>query len=149
MSDYTPLCGRKIFKGIAEDNDYMFVKLDDKVYGLFKDNSDGYRSYGVMQGESDPKDYANLTFNLEYTPIEVDVEEVRTDDSDGYFEGIRIYGSKDLNSRTSEPICELGTDYSEDYYPCCIDSFDAEEATKVYRLQFEYIAEHLLLDKES
>lgn len=146
MSTYSSMCGRKIFKGIAEDNDNVYIKLDDKVYNFYNDPDDGYRSYGVMKGEAKPEHYANLTFNLEHTPIEVDVEEVQSNDKT-FFDGIQIYGSQALNSRTGEPICELGTDYSEDYYPCSISSFDAEEATRVRSLQFEYIAEHLLLDK--
>jgi hypothetical protein len=146
MSDYTPLCGRKIFKGIAEANDHMYIKLDDNVFDFYNDADDGYRSYGIMHGLAKLDDYKDLMFNLEHTPIEVEVEE-SPETSD--FSGIQIYGSEALNSRTEEPICEVGTDHSEDYYPCSISHFNAKTATEVYRLQFEYIAEHLLLDKES
>lgn len=144
MSDYSPLCGRKIFRGIAESGEYTYIKLNDEVFTFFDDPDDGYRSRGVMEGIAKPEDYANLIFNLEHTPLEVDVEEL---DSDG-FTGIHIYGSEGLESRTGEPICELGTNFADDWYPCTVSCFSSTEATLVRKLQFEYIAEKILLDKE-
>lgn len=148
MGEYSHLCGRKIFKGVAWDDDHTYIKLDDKVYQFYKDESDGYRSYGVMHGEAKPEDYAKLTFNLEHTPIEVDVEEFSLDEDNNFFDGIQMYGSQALDSRTGEPILELGTDHSEDYYPYCVDHFYPEEATRVRALQLEYICEKIMLDKQ-
>jgi hypothetical protein len=153
MGEYSELCGRKIFKGVAEANDHMYIKLDDNVYDFYNDPDDGYRSYGCMQGIANPDDYKDLMFNLEHTPLEVDVEEIDESRRDTVFgecfKGIQIYGSEGLESRTGEPICRVGTDYSDDYYPCSVSQFDSKEATLVHKLQFEYIAEKLLLDKKS
>jgi hypothetical protein len=141
--DWKDLVGTKIFKGVAFGNDRTFIKLDDKVYCMFEDPDDGYRSYGIMQGEAKPEDYSELEFNMEFTPIEADVVFI-----DGTFVGIEIYGSEATNSGTGEAVCKLGTESTDDYYPYCISEFDSEQATLVRKKQFEYISEIILLDKE-
>jgi hypothetical protein len=139
---YDELIGRKVFRGVAYGQDGTFIKLDDKVYFLFEDEDDGYRSHGIMQGEAKPGLYSGLTFNLEDRPIEVVVEY-----ASGEFTGILVFGAPDIVGKREKPMCRLGTDNCDDYYPMYISTYDSKEATEVIWLQDNYIAEQILLDR--
>jgi hypothetical protein len=148
--DYKDVVGRKVFRGVAEADEGTYFKLDDKVYFLYHDPDDGYRSHGFLQGEAKPESYAALMFNLEHKPLEVDVVFCDSKQMDKWedFTGLEIYGAKDICGVRIEPLCVLGTGNCNDYYPYYLSQFNSKEATEVSRLQDEYIAELILLDKE-
>lgn len=145
MSEYADIVGVKIFKGVAFGNEATYFKLDDKVYAFREDEDDGYRSYGVFEGEALPQQYANEIFNLEHQPIEVLVFENNEKDD---FNGIYIFGNPEMCGERKNYICKLGTDHVDDYYPMCTAEFNSVEATECSRLQDNFIAESILLSQD-
>lgn len=81
----------------------FIIRLDDINFVFAQDPSDGYRSYlsDVETTEQKPK----------YILPDILVRIEPSED----FNGIYI-----VDTITNSTVLELGTDYSDDYYPCCI-----------------------------
>ena len=87
----------------------LAFRLDGIVYAALEDPSDGYRS--AME------DLITGDFKLSNTfkPVEVVVEGYQEDDEDTM---------KIVDVVTGKTVIEVGTDYSEDYYPRFIAYWD-------------------------
>lgn len=110
-----------------DDVDVDLFCIDGITYGAFIDPDDGYRSYGSIQEVKDHK--CQYTFPPQPVNIQnVNInEEVYREDK---FGGWHEYISKDFLRMTDaingKEVLEIGTDYSEDYYPCAIFHYTPE-----------------------
>lgn len=92
--------------------------LNGVNYGISEDKNDGYRSYGRFNVLTSLPTNIQMT---EFPPQRVKVysTHLKEFDEDSYYgtekSYITIYNSKD-----DSLIAEVGTDYSDSYYPCAI-----------------------------
>ena len=111
----------------SDDVDVDLFCIDGITYGAFIDPDDGYRSYGSIQEVKEHK--CQYTFPPQPVNIQnVNInEEVYCEDNFGeWYE----YISKDFLRMTDavngKEVLEIGTDYSENYYPCAIFHYTPE-----------------------
>ena len=82
--------------------------IDDNVWVAYEDPADGYRSYGKFEPYTgDAKQLEGL---ITFPEQEVNLEFKEED----YFEGIAL-----TNIKNGKEILNVGTDYSDSYYPYC------------------------------
>lgn len=94
---------------------YVKFTLDGKTYSAIEDPDDGYRSYmGELKEETEECE-------IKLPNIEVECR-MKPDDENGSYD-VLIF--KDIKSKND--ILEIGTDYSEDYYPCCVLGYYPEK----------------------
>lgn len=101
--------------------------IDGVTYGAFIDPDDGYRSYGSIQEVKDHKcQYTFPPQPVNIQNVNINKEVYREDKFGGWHE----YISKDFLRMTDavngKEVLEIGTDYSEDYYPCAIFHYTPE-----------------------
>ena len=89
----------------------VYIQLDGINYEFMEDYDDGYRSYchDEVISDHEPK--------FCFDPIPLAVFVINTD----YFEGLSF-----VDFETNKEVLKIGTDYSEDYYPCCIFDWTPE-----------------------
>ena len=126
------LSGVDFGKREVGDNPYirvMYIILDGVTYSFEEDPSDGYRSY-CCKGEVTNYVVKNtfrphIVFVEEKKPTNWDdraigeTETFNDKDDDKTFDGYYI-----MDALTTESVLRIGTDYSADWYPCCIMKFD-------------------------
>lgn len=120
------LCGKHTFSGCeltrepAPDycyEDYARVcifTLDGVHYKIVEDPDDGYRSYCRELEVSDTKP--------KYSFPSISVECSMKPDGDLYKHDVLII----KDAITNKPILKVGTEYVDDYYPCCIFEYHPE-----------------------
>ena len=102
--------------GEIETTEAMAFRLDGVVYAALEDPGDGYRS--AM------KDLITGDFNIKNTfpPVRVRVESGNYENDEANFDE---YSSAELltitDAETGEIVIEVGTNYSDEYYPCFIE----------------------------
>jgi hypothetical protein len=101
---------KKVLKFYGMDGN--FLKLEDTVFEVVADENDGYRSSmdDVRAVASPPKNLVFFRRALDTVRVvAVDAHEL---------DGFRLVSTKD-----GHVWAEVGTDYSEDYYPCFISRY--------------------------
>lgn len=91
--------------GSYEDINVILFIIDGVTYLAKEDPEDGYRS---CCEDIEPSE---LSVKYKFSPIKVFCKQSE-DEDDNIFEIIDCI--------TAKPILKVGTDYSDDYYPCCI-----------------------------
>lgn len=105
--DYETRTSSNLFDN-EDDSQYVLFILDGVEYVAQEDLDDGYRSYC-----EDIRIVDNQVKNI-FPPIDVNC--ILSED---FGEDVLEI----IDEITGDPILIVGTDYSEDYYPCCIMSY--------------------------
>lgn len=96
-----------------EDANGVALCIDGVYYGAHEDPDDGYRSYGCFY-----KIESDFEGTNKFPPQKVIVKNVRTRVFDEYYGDYSIdYKGIDITNEEGELILEVGTDYSDSYYP--------------------------------
>ena len=112
--------GKHKFSGIesyTRPGDYWgecigyYIIIDDTVYAFEHDPDDGYRSYGNLYI---PDISANDIKNR-FPAQDIIIIQHHREHTDGYKHFYSI-----LNAETGKAILEIGTDYTDSYYPIAI-----------------------------
>lgn len=112
--------GKHKFSGIdpymrpGDYGDYegYYIVIDDTVYTFERDPDDGYRSYGNLYI---PKNISVNDIKNRFPSQDVIITQYHREDTDGYK---HFYSITDVE--TGKTILEIGTDYTDDYYPMAI-----------------------------
>lgn len=91
--------------------------IDGIVYGAYIDPADGYRSYGRITAATD---VANCKCQFTFPPQKVIVENVHTKIDGEYGIATDAYKIVIKDAILDKEVLVVGTDYSDDYYPCAI-----------------------------
>ena len=94
--------------------------IDGIVYGAYIDPLDGYRSYGII---TEVTDIPNCKCQFTFPPQKVIVENVHTKIDDEYGMVTDAYKLVIKDAILNKEVLVVGTDYSDDYYPCAIFSY--------------------------
>lgn len=103
-----------------EDIDVELFCIDDVVYGAYIDPFDDYRSFGRITAATD---IVNCKCQFTFPPQKVIVENVRTKIKDEYGNYIDNYKLVIKDAILNKEVLVVGTDYSDEYYPCAIFSY--------------------------
>ena len=103
-----------------EDIDVELFCIDDVIYGAYIDPEDGYRSYGRITAATD---IADCKCQFTFPPQKVIVENVHTKIEDEYGIATDAYKLVIKDAILNKEELVVGTDYSDDYYPCAIFSY--------------------------
>ena len=94
--------------------------LNGITYVAYADPDDGYRSYGIFAKSKEECQY-------KFPPQKVKVTNyVEKDDSDETYYPTNIKKIVITDAVTGDEILVIGTDYSDDYYPCAIFRYTPE-----------------------
>lgn len=104
----------RLYENYREDCEVVRFVIDGKTYKATEDPDDGYRSYLNEIKVTDEK--VTNTF-----PPQKVIGKMKDDES--------RYGSniiQFIDTTTRKVVLEIGTDNSEDYYPCCVMDWSPE-----------------------
>ena len=94
--------------------------IDDVVYGAYIDPDDGYRSYGKITAATD---IADCKCQFTFPPQKVIVENVHTNIEDEFGITTDAYKLVIKDAILDKEVLVVGTDYSDDWYPCAIFNY--------------------------
>lgn len=131
--DKDSLVGEHVLSGAVYANDYsgfnaMLFILDGQTYLAACDPDDGYRSYLGSFFKTDrkcPQNLPDIRIEIQHKAVREQISAYERRDYKGY-----VFVIKDARFR-EDLIMELGTDYSEDYYPCCVMHYMPENVKEV------------------
>ena len=110
--------------------------IDDVVYGAYIDPDDGYRSYGRITAATA---IADCKCQFTFPPQKVIVENVHTKVDCEYGFVTDAYKLVIKDAVLNKEVLVVGTDYSDDWYPCAIFNYqpmnlyaNVEKAAKGY-----------------
>lgn len=103
-----------------EEVDVDLFCIDDVVYGAYIDPDDGYRSYGRITAATD---IANCKCQFTFPPQKVIVENVHTKVDGEYGTATDAYKLVIKDAVLNKEVLVVGTDYSDDWYPCAIFNY--------------------------
>ena len=103
-----------------EDIDVELFCIDDVIYGAYIDPEDGQRSYGRITAATD---IADCKCQFTFPPQKVIVENVHTKIEDEYGIATDAYKLVIKDAILNKEVLVVGTDYSDDYYPCAIFNY--------------------------
>ena len=119
--------GKHKFSGIepyTRPGDYWdkregyYIVIDDTVYAFEIDPDDGYRSYGDLYI---PEHISANNIKNRFPEQDVIIALYNREDTDG---GKQFYSI--LNAETGKTILEIGTDYTDSFYPMAICHYHPE-----------------------
>ena len=94
--------------------------IDGVVYGAYIDPDDGYRSYGKITAATD---IADCKCQFTFPPQKVIVENVHTKIEDEFGITTDAYKLVIKDAILDKEVLVVGTDYSDDWYPCAIFNY--------------------------
>lgn len=125
MIEFKDLVGNHILQGVEQINNYKFetvwgdiadtnatiIRISNKNYVFIDDPSDGWRSYcrDILETDIIPK------YSIPDAKVRIEMS------NRSAFVGINI-----IDETTNLTVLEIGTNYSDDYYPCCVMSYTPE-----------------------
>ena len=90
----------------------FYIVIDDTVYAFEIDPDDGYRSYGDLYI---PENISVNDIKNKFPAQDVIITQHHGEDTDGYKHFYSI-----INAETGKTILEIGTDYTDNFYPMVI-----------------------------
>lgn len=115
--------GHTVFKDRYDDDiEGELFCIDGNVYGAYIDPDDGWRSYGVIQ-KVDAK--CQYTFPPQAVLIE-HIDENRMIKEDDWFDYVKRELLVIKDAKNLEEVLVVGTDRTDDYYPCAIFNYTPE-----------------------
>ena len=125
MIEFKDLVGTHILQGVEQIHNYKFetvwggiedtnatiIRISNKNYIFIDDPSDGWRSYcrDILETDVIPK------YSIPDAKVRIEISDKPE------FVGINI-----IDEITNLTVLEIGTSYSDDYYPCCVMSYTPE-----------------------
>lgn len=103
-----------------EDIDVELFCIDGVIYGAYIDPNDGYRSYGRITAATD---IPNCKCQFTFPPQKVIVENIHTNIEYECGFTADVYKLLIKDAILDKEVLVVGTDYSDEYYPCAIFNY--------------------------